>query len=392
MVQQKIKTITESIRDEIISLRRFFHQHPELSWQEIGTAARIAAILEKEGLAVSSGIIGAGLIAELNWGRPGKRVALRADMDALPIQDVKDVSYRSQMAGVMHACGHDCHIAMAIGVAKVLRRLGENLNGSVRFIFQPSEEASPSGAEEMVKAGVMEGVSAVLAYHVYPDIPAGQIGLRAGALTANCNEFKLTVHGRGGHVSRPHLAIDAVRLSNQVLSALYEIVGNRKNNNSPAILSIGKISGGAAANIIADRVEMRGTVRTVDEESRRHILRALEDKTRSIVEAGGGSYEIEHLAALESVQNAPALIELARELAAAHFGEEAVYNIDTVSMGGEDFSCYLMKAPGALIRLGVRKAGENIRHLHTNNFDVDEAALPFGVALMSMIIHRYLSE
>jgi amidohydrolase len=262
----------------------------------------------------------------------------------------------------------------------------------VRFIFQPSEEASPSGAAEMVKAGAMAGVDAVLAYHVYPESPAGQIGLRPGALTANCNEFKLTIHGRGGHAARPHLAIDAIRLSNQVLSALYEIVGHRKNQNSPAILAIGKITGGAASNIIADLVEIYGTVRTVEEESRREILAAIAERARNITAAGGGACDLEFLTTLDSVRNDPALIELARNVAGAHFGEHSIFNIENVSMGGEDFSCYLEKAPGALIRLGVRRVGEEIRHLHTKNFDVDEAALPFGAALMAMMIVQFLSD
>lgn len=389
---QKIKNAAASLGGEIITLRRHFHENPELSWKEFRTAEKIATILNEEGLAVTSDFAGAGLLAELSWGRPGKRLALRADMDALPVQDVKDVAYRSKNPGVMHACGHDCHIAVAVGVAKILKRLALDFNGGVRFIFQPSEEASPSGAAEMVKAGAMAGVDAVLAYHVYPEIPAGQIGLRPGALTANCNEFKLTIHGRGGHAARPHLAIDAIRLSNQVLSALYEIVGHRKNQNSPAILAIGKITGGAASNIIADLVEIYGTVRTVEEESRREILAAIAERARNITAAGGGACDLEFLTTLDSVRNDPALIELARNVAGAHFGEHSIFNIENVSMGGEDFSCYLEKAPGALIRLGVRRVGEEIRHLHTKNFDVDEAALPFGAALMAMMIVQFLSD
>jgi amidohydrolase len=302
------------------------------------------------------------------------------------------VAYRSQVPGVMHACGHDCHMAMAIGVAQVLKQLDMKLHGSVRFIFQPSEEAAPSGAVEMVKAGVMEGVEAVVAYHVYPDIPAGQIGLRPGALTANCNEFKLSIHGRSGHAARPHLAIDAIRLSNQVLCDLYEIVGGRKNNHTPAILSVGKMSGGSASNIIADCVEIRGTVRTVEEESRREILSAIAERTKARTGAAGGAFKLEFPSPLDSVRNDPAWIELAREVAVSNFGEKAIYDIPQVSMGGEDFSCYLSKAPGALIRLGARKNGEEIRHLHTNHFDIDESALPFGVALMAMMILRYLGQ
>jgi amidohydrolase len=283
-------------------------------------------------------------------------------------------------------------MAMAVGVAKVLTRLKSKLNGSVRFIFQPSEEASPSGAEEMVKAGAMANVDAVLAYHVYPDIPAGQIGLRAGALTANCNEFKLTIRGRGGHAARPHLAVDAIRISNLVLTSLFEIIGNRTASHAPAILVIGKIVGGAASNIIADRVEISGTVRTVEHESRREILTAIRERAQMIAEANGGSCDLDFLAAIDAVQNDPRWIASAREIAESYFGGGAVYDIEKVSMGGEDFSSYLTKAPGALIRLGVRRVGEEIRYLHTDNFDIDESALSFGVALMSMMIVRYLSD
>ncbi|MFQ5769011.1 MAG: M20 family metallopeptidase, partial [bacterium] len=250
----EIQKLAYSLKEDIINIRRKFHKYPELSWQEFKTAEQVVRMLKENGLVVKSGICGMGVVADFQGGQSGKTVAIRADMDALPMYDAKSVPYASKITGVMHACGHDSHMAMAIGVAKVLTSLKVNLPGTVRFIFQPSEEATPSGAYELVKEGVMEGVDAVLAFHVDPEITVEKIGLREGILTAYCNEFKLTILGKSGHAARPHHSIDTIYLSNLVLSALYDIVGNRTQSFIPAVLSIGKIAGGTKANIIPERV------------------------------------------------------------------------------------------------------------------------------------------
>ncbi len=386
----KILRIAKSLQEEIVQFRRTFHQFPEPGWKEVKTAERITNALSEDGLDVNSGFCGTGIVAEFKGSDNGKTVAVRADMDALPMYDAKDVPYASKIAGFMHACGHDSHMAMAIGVAKVLKRLKMQVPGNVRFIFQPSEESTPSGAHELVKAGVMDGVDSVFAFHVDPEIPAGKIGLRKGVLTAYCNEIKLTIVGKSGHAARPHQAIDTIFLSNQVLSALYDIVGNRTQTFTPAVLSIGKIEGGTKANIIPERVEIFGTIRTLDEQSRQEILAAINDRVHAITHLAGGSYQLEILESIPSVINDSRLTDLVRQEALTMLNNDSIVNIKDVSLGGEDFSWFLTKAPGVLIRLGVRKKSDDIRFLHTHNFDIDERALPLGVALMSQMVIKVL--
>ncbi|MFQ5602100.1 MAG: M20 family metallopeptidase [bacterium] len=389
---KQIQNLANDITDEIINLRRYFHQYPELSWKEHKTATHLREILVAEGLRVKSGICGTGLVAELNGQAAGKTLAIRSDMDGLPMYDAKDVSFASKVTGVMHACGHDAHMAMAVGAARVLNRLGFELSGNVRFIFQPSEEAAPSGASELVKEGVMQDVDSIVAFHVDPEMPVGKIGLRAGILTAHCNEFNLTILGKSGHAARPHQAIDTIHLSNRVMSALYEITAKRTQTFSPAVLSIGKIGGGSKANIIPERVDIQGTIRTVDEQSQNEILSAIEESVHAITRSAGGTYQLEFLSPVPSVVNDPQITQLIREAAASVLQEDNIVEIQNVSMGGEDFSWYLKNTPGALIRLGVHKEGEEIRYLHTHHFDIDEQALPIGVALMCQIVLYYFSD
>lgn len=391
MVQSKeIKRVADTLRDEIIAIRRTFHQYPELSWQEHKTAERVASLLRAEGLTVETGVCGPGLIAEIGGGGENT-VAVRADMDALPMHDAKEVAYASKIAGVMHACGHDSHMAIAIGVAKLLKQLDGRLAGKIRFIFQPSEEATPSGAEKMVEAGAMDGVNQVFAFHVDPELPAGKIGLRSGVLTAHCNEFSVSILGRSGHAARPHQSIDTIFLSNQVLNSLYNIVGNRSEPFKPAVLSIGKVQGGTKANVIPERVDICGTVRTIDDQTRNEILKAIEDRVASITRASGGTYQLEFQPPVPSVVNDATSVNLIREVATSLLTADGIFEIKNISMGGEDFSWYLTKAKGALIRLGARKPGEEIRFLHTHNFDIDERALPVGVAVMAMLVLKCLS-
>lgn len=292
----------------------------------------------------------------------------------------------------MHACGHDVHVAIATGVARVLKRLGADFEGRVRFIFQPSEEAAPSGAQQLVKAGVLDGVDAILAYHVAPEIETGKIGLREGVLTAHCTEFRLAIIGKSGHAARPHHAVDAIYLGQRVLAALYDAVPNRTHSMTPAVLSIGKVSGGTKANIIPARLEIAGSIRTVDEQVRREIFEAIQDRVQTITGSAGASYELEFLEPVPSVVNDPLLTHYFREVTSACYGPEAVVEIADVSMGGEDFAWFLSKTPGALIRLGVRGPGAEIRYLHTHNFDIDEEAIPFGVALMAAVAVKYLMD
>ncbi|MFQ5641870.1 MAG: M20 family metallopeptidase [bacterium] len=389
-IVERIQDLTSEFQDEIIHIRREFHQFPELSWKEFKTAERIGVLLEKEGLSVKNGICGTGVVAEIEGSSEGKTVAVRADMDALPMHDAKEVSYASKVPGVIHACGHDCHMALAIGVAKILKKIDLNFPGRIRFIFQPCEEAFPSGAQELVKAGVMDGVDSIYAFHVDPEIEAGKIGLREGVLTANACEFNISIFGKSGHAARPHQAIDTIHISNQVMTALYSIVGSRKNFHLPAVLTIGKVDGGTKSNVIPERVDIGGTIRTVDTQTDSEIKEAIEDRVRAITKAAGASYQLEFPSFIPSVNNDPNLIDLARNVGATLLGQEKIVDIKNISMGGEDFSWYLDKAPGALIRLGVRKPGDEVRYLHTHSFDIDERAIPIGMQIMSLAAMNYL--
>ncbi|MFQ5638575.1 MAG: M20 family metallopeptidase [bacterium] len=392
MNTSEIQKLSDALHDEIVTLRRSFHQYPELSWHENKTAERVAGILREEGLDVTPNVCGAGLIAEISGSSSGKTVAIRADMDALPLQDAKDTVYASRIPGVMHACGHDCHMAMAIGVAKLLKRLAPSFDGKIRLIFQPSEEASPSGAEEMVKAGVMAGVDEIFAFHVAPEIEVGKIGLRAGILTAQCNEFGITIFGKSGHAARPHHSIDTVFVSNQVVSSLYDIVGSRSQPLVPAVLSIGQIHGGTKSNVIPERVEIVGSIRTIDEMSRVEIFDSIEERVSAITEAHGARYELEFLATVPSVINDSNLVDLVREAGTEILTKDGIFMIENFSMGGEDFSWYLNEAPGVLIRLGSRKPGDPVWYLHTQDFDIDERALSLGIAVMSHIVLKTLGQ
>lgn len=385
----QIGRITADLEPEIVQLRRTFHEFPELSWQEQKTAERIVSLLSDDGIEVRSGICGTGVVAELTGAGVGKTIAVRTDMDALPLHDAKDVSYASKVKGVMHACGHDCHMSIAIGVLKTLRQLRINFPGKVRFIFQPSEESTPSGAQELVKADVMQGVDNIVALHVDPELPVGQIGLRQGALTANCTEFRISVLGKSGHGARPHKAVDTIFVGSQVMSMLYDIVASLRSS-TPAVLSIGAVHGGAKANVLPDRVDIAGTIRSIDEATREEIMSIIEHRLHTLTHGFGAKYQLEFLPPIPAVINAPAMTDLIRTVIRSQNDRLKVTDIEKVSMGGEDFSWYLTKAPGALFRLGVRKPGQEVQHLHTSAFDVDERALGIGVNVMSLTVLKYL--
>ncbi|MFQ5708688.1 MAG: M20 family metallopeptidase [bacterium] len=389
-IVERIRVLSQEFEPELIELRRTFHRYPELSWHEFRTAKRIATILGQAGYTVNSGVVKTGVVADYEGPREGKTLAIRADMDALPIDDGKNVPYASRIAGALHACGHDAHMAIAVGVAKALKRLNVDLPGKVRFIFQPSEESVPSGARELVNYGVMDGVDAIVAFHVEPELYAGCIGLRQGVLTAHCTEFSLTLRGKSGHAARPHQSIDTIYLGYQIVGALYDIVSKRRQQLSPAVLTIGKVHGGTKANVIPEEVEIAGTIRTVDEQTKDEILSAVEKRVHELTHAAEGRYKLDFKPPVPSVINDAELVELVRQVGACLQPDLDIFDIPNVSMGGEDFSWYQTSAPGVLIRLGARKVGGDIRHLHTHNFDIDERAIPIGVALMTLIAVDYL--
>jgi amidohydrolase len=332
-------------------------------------------------------------------GDGGDTVAMRADMDALPIQDYKKTEYASNVPGVMHACGHDVHTAILMGTAIVLsgvsRGVAGGLPGSVKFIFQPSEEVPVGGARFMIDAGVLEdpAPSAVFALHCYPEMEVGTIGHRAGLVTAAADRLKIIVKGKSGHASRPHRSVDAVLVSSMVINAIHHIVSRRTDPFHPAVISIGTIKGGAVANVIADRVEMSGTVRTLSLEMRENIPKLIEEVVKGVTMTMGAGYDFSYEPGNPSVVNDWALDHLVKKCATDIVSAQGVVEMSEPVLGAEDFAFYTEKVPGAFVRLGTGNARKGVTaQLHSSLFDVDERSLAVGTRFMSWLAASYLDS
>lgn len=371
------------------SIRRHFHAHPEPSREEYQTSQAIARILADADIAHEVAPSGRGVIAESEPGdhqTDARLVALRADIDALRIQDEKqDVPYRSTRDGLMHACGHDAHTAMVLGAALALKHLAARCELDVhwRAIFQPAEE-SGEGAAEMVSEGAMDGVSAILALHVDPERLVGCVGVRRGALTASCSEFHAVVHGRGGHAARPHQAIEALPAAAQFLLAVQQLVPRAIDSREPVVVTFGAITGGTQANVIPERVILRGTIRTLS----RLVSAAVEQRIREVAQGIAGMtdtrIELTFLQGPDAVVNDPTVTDALAIAAAEVVGSAGIAEIDKPSLGGEDFSAYLAHAPGCLLRLGVVPPdAHGWPMLHSPRFDIDERALVLGAKILA---------
>ncbi|MBS1254099.1 MAG: putative hydrolase YxeP [Anaerolineales bacterium] len=375
------------IEQQLIDWRREFHMHPELGFQETRTAARVAEVLEPLGYRVRTGVGRTGVVAERGRGSP--IVAIRADMDALPLQEANDVSYASQNPGVMHACGHDAHTAIALGVATLLAQ--EDLPGAVRFLFQPAEEVADdegvSGAPRMIEDGAMDGVDGLLALHVDASVPVGDVTVDAGPSSAGVDSFHATVVGQGGHGSTPHKVVDPIHIAGHVILALNGIVSRRIDPFDQAVISVGSIHGGNADNVIPGHVDITGTIRYMEPEVQKQTHAEIE-RAFEIARVMGGDYELEIEIGYPPAFNAAGIVDLQREVAADLLGEEHVRTPEE-SMGAEDFGFFSKLAPGAMFMLGCRIEGDERRH-HSPRFDVDERCLPIGVAILAEAALRFL--
>ena len=384
----------KALQEYVVRVRRDIHRHPELGFQEYQTADLIAEELDKLGYAVTKGVGKTGVVGDLGSGGP--RVALRADMDALPIDEANDVPYASELPGVMHACGHDAHVACALGAAVLLAQEAEagRLSGSVRFLFQPSEEATDeeglSGAMRMVDDGVMEGVDAVVGLHVWSELPLGKISLSDGPITAYTDSFKLTVTGRESHGAFPHEGVDAISLSAQVVQALQTVVSRRLDPTKAKVLSIGTICGGTVGNVISGSVEMTGTLRTFDPETQASLFAEI-DRACGVAEALGGNYELTIKKGYVPIINDAGMTGLVRQVGIDLLGADNVLSAEA-EMGGEDFSCFAQKAPGCFFHLGCAMDEGPLRRHHHPLFDVNEDCLPLGSALLAEAGLRTLAE
>ncbi|MDD4601817.1 N-acetyldiaminopimelate deacetylase [bioreactor metagenome] len=365
-------------QDWVIELRRYFHAHPEQSGQEYNTQQKIIAELKRIGLQPCVAA-GTGVIADINGDKPGKTVALRADIDALELIDRCGKPYQSLNEGVCHACGHDGHTAILLGAARILSELKDSLSGKIRLIFQPSEEVFPGGAVKMIEEGVLKGVDIIFALHLWQPLQVGTIGVSYGAVMASPDEFTINISGRGGHGGMPHQAIDALLTGAQVVNALNTVVSRNINPLEHAVLSIGVFKSGDMPNVVADLAVIKGTVRTFDEGVRKTIFTRIEQITQGICQAAGAKYSIAKTFGFPPVINDPALARVVAGAACETVGNENVLEVKP-SMVAEDFSLYQQKVPGVYIYVGAGNAEKGIIYpQHHPQYDMDEKALAHGV-------------
>ncbi|CBN53599.1 MULTISPECIES: M20 family metallopeptidase [Kamptonema] len=388
----RIKDLASTLTPRLIEIRRHIHSHPELSGCEYQTSAYVAGVLSSCGLHVQESIGKTGVIGELKGAKEtGEWLGIRTDMDALPIQERTDLDFTSRKSGVMHACGHDVHTTVGLGTAMVLSQLAESLKGHVRFLFQPAEEIA-QGASWMIKDGAMQDVKAILGLHVFPSIPAGSVGIRHGALTAAADDLELTIVGESGHGARPHEAIDAIWIASQVITTLQQAIARTQNPLRPVVLTIGQISGGRAPNVIADRVKLLGTVRSLHPETHESLPAWIEQIVSNICRAYGANYELSYKRGVPGVQNDPALTQLVEGCALEAWGRSRVQILPEPSLGAEDFSMYLASAPGMMFRLGVGHKDKPNYPLHHPQFDVDESAIFTGVVTLAYAAYKYWQQ
>lgn len=379
------------LEPQIIAWRRDFHMHPELGFQEYRTASKVAEELRELGLEVMTGVGKTGVVATLGEGKPV--IGIRADMDALPILEANDVEYASQTEGVMHACGHDSHTAILLGVARMLTQMPDRPAGEIRFFFQPCEETEDeegeSGATRMIADNALDGVDHVIALHVSSDEPSGKVMIKDGYLTGAVDNFYATIIGKGTHAAHPDTGIDPIYLAAQVINALNGIRARRIDPIKPGVVTIGQIHGGSTENVIPDEVRLSGTLRSADDATR-ELLWVEVEKALSVARALGGDYTLYISKGCPSVYNDPAVSAVIRQAAVDLFGKDSLIERD-LSMGGEDFSYMTRKAPGAMFNLGAKLDDVHRPH-HNPKFDLDESSFKIGAALLAETTVRLLKQ
>jgi len=382
---------------EIIRTRHFLHMNPELGNREFETANLIASRLLSFGLEVKSGIAKTGVTGLLRGAEHGLTIGLRADMDALPIQELTNLSFKSLNPGIMHACGHDIHVAIALGTAKVMSSLKENINGNIKFIFQPAEEGAPSGesggADAMIKEGILENppVRAILGLHVWPE-NLGQVYFSPGPILASSDWFQIVIEGKSSHGARPHEGIDAIALSSQVIVSLQSIVSRAVDPTDPVVVTIGKIGGGTKANIIAEKVTIEGTIRTLSEANRKKVPRLIEDVVRGVTHSFGASYVFRYKKGAPPLYNHPDLASILAPTLSRTLGEWNVRDIKP-QMVSEDFSYFSQKIPGFYFLLGVKDPEKpSMAPLHSPYFNPDERSIVLGIRIMCHLLFDCLEH
>ncbi|CAN5829796.1 amidohydrolase [soil metagenome] len=369
-----------------IELRRAIHRHPELSHQEFATTERVATALRQAGIRPRVREVGTGLTADIGSG--ARMVAFRADLDALPIDEPADNPFASQIPGVMHACGHDAHTAIGAGIAIALSQV--DLPGRIRFVFQPAEESFPGGAIEMVREGAIDEVSSILAFHVDPNLAVGTLGLRTGAITGSADRFTIRLEGPGGHTARPHRTVDLIYAAGRVITELPALLDRLVDTRRALTVVFGRVSGGVAANVIPTSVELGATLRTLDRELWDELPPLIEELAVAIAAPTGAKVAVEYLRGIPPVVNDPGVIDQARAAITDQLGPTAIVPTAT-SMGAEDFSKYLERIPGALLRLGSSPRSGSV-DLHSAQFLFDERALEQGIVAGAATLLRMLES
>ena len=395
-MKNKIKSLAAAYHADTVAVRRYLHQYPELSYQEKRTGKYISEQLEKLGIRHRHGIAENGVVGLIKGKNPGKKViALRADFDALPIQEANEVSYKSKNPGVMHACGHDVHTASLLGVARILQELKSEFEGTVKLIFQPAEEKLPGGASLMIAEGVLENPTpeGIYGQHVHPPLEAGAVGFRGGMYMASADELFLTVRGKGGHGAMPHNGTDPIVITAHIITALQQVVSRHADPTIPSVLTLGKInSTGGATNIIPDEVKLEGTFRTMNEAWRSEAHEKMVRIAEGIAESMGGSCDFKVLKGYPFLVNDEALTARAKSAAIDFLGAEYVVDLP-IRMTAEDFSYYSQKMPACFYRLGTGNRARGITSpVHTPTFDIDEKALETGVGLMTWLALEELKD
>jgi amidohydrolase len=388
-----VKKLIEDTYPKVVAWRRDFHMYPEISGAEERTAEKIAEILGQLPIEVQQNVGGHGVVGVLRGSKPGKTIALRADIDALPIQEQNDLDFASRYKGKMHACGHDGHTAILLGVAVILSSLKDEIAGNIKFIFQPAEEQAPiGGAKPMIEDGVLENphIDAILGLHIWPALPKGKVGIKNNALMASSDPFIIEVFGKNGHASSPHEAIDALVASCQIVNMLQTIVSRSINPQEAAVVTIGKMQSGTKYNVVADYAKLEGTVRTLDPKTQLMVEKRVREIVNGVCQATGTIAEINYSHGYPALINDKNMANLIREVGRKILPQDAMIEIDKPSMGGEDFANYLQRIPGAFFWLGSGQ--EDSYPIHHPKFDFDENIMKTGIEMLIHSAFQYLEK
>lgn len=390
-MRNAVKEKIGEMKDWLIETRRAIHMNPELGFEEVETSKLVAGYLEKFGLQVKTGMARTGVIGLLKGKKPGKTVAIRADMDALPLEEANQVPYRSRVKGKMHACGHDAHVAILLGVARLFSSMPDQVQGNIKWVFQPAEEGG-GGGRLLTEEGVLENpkVDAIFGAHLFPDLTIGKVGIHEKEGLAATDRFVIKMIGRGAHGAYPHLSRDPIAAVGHLITQIHTIVSRNISPLDSAVITIGRVSGGTAFNIIPDEAEVLGTVRSLNQKVREELKSRMEQVTQGVAKSFDLDYGFDFQYGYPALINDPEMSRLVAAACGKGIGRENVEFIRP-SMGGEDFAYYLEKVPGSFFRLGCRSEAKGIVNpFHSSRFDIDEDVLPFGVEVFARIIDEYL--